>query len=186
MKSNAALSLKKITGRDFGEDATKWEDWRMQSKPKNAHAVAELKCEIISVSRADKVEGAFASWTAKDPKVATGIILLVKLIYPPQIKELQTGELALQYKLNDQLQTAPSLGVNPRAPATSRAAAEDNLFWILHATSTYKVPLEGNGFDGVAGEEQMRFLFQAPIQVIEASLLYQGTPCGAAVKLPKP
>jgi hypothetical protein len=197
VKSAAGNSLKRITGQDFGEDASKWEEWRGKNKPKQAHASkpsiesatnreSELKCQIISTSRVDKVEGGFASWTAKDPKVATGVILLVKLTYPPQMKELLTGELALQYKFENQLQTAPSLGVNPRPPSANRGAAEDNLFWILHATSTYKVTLEGEGFDGLIGEEQMRFLFQAPIQVTEASVLYQGRACGVAVKISKP
>ena len=196
VKSNAALSLKKITGQNFGEDAAKWEESRAKNKPKQAHARKpsiesatnrefELKCQIISASRVNKVEGAFASWTAKDPKVASGVILLVKLTYPPHMKELLTGELALQYKFETEVQTAPSLGVNPRAPGANRGAAEDNLFWILHATSTYKVPLEGEGFDGVASEEQIRFLFQAPIQVTEASLIYQGSACGNSVKISK-
>lgn len=149
-----------------------------------AQTTQQFKCQLISGSRTDKLEGGFFSWTAKNPSTATGVILVAKLLYPPEAKELLSGDLALEYKVAEQTQKNPALGFNPRAPDPNRSSDADKLFWILHASSTYKIPVDGGGFDGVIGEETMQFLFQVPNEVTSVSLIYQGRHCGEEAKIP--
>jgi hypothetical protein len=151
----------------------------------DAQSIARFKCEIISASRVDKLEGGFFAWTAKEPSKASGVILVTKLTYAPETKELLSGDLALEYKASAQTQTSPALGFNPRAPDSKRGADADKLFWILHAEATYKYPVEGEGFDGVKGQETMQFLFQVPNDVSAVRLLYQEKSCGDEAKIPK-
>ncbi|MFN2530671.1 MAG: hypothetical protein ABR555_05190 [Pyrinomonadaceae bacterium] len=144
-----------------------------------------FRCQIISASRVKKLEGGFFSWTPTNPDKATGVILVAKLSYPSDTKELLSGDVTVEYKVGSQTERSPALGFNPRGPDPNRSPDADKLFWILHAESTYKYPVEGDGFDGVKGQETMQFLFQVPNDVPAVTLLYQGKSCGEEAKIPK-
>lgn len=142
----------------------------------------ELTCRVLSSVRADKVGGGFFMYTAPKPEVVSGVVLMVELAYPPSLTSLSSVGFALRYAGVAGEETATSIGFD--SLPNKDDVLDQDITWILHATSSYEIPLEDPGFDGKAGSEQMRLLFEAPNQVDRATLLYRGRACGDSVSIP--
>jgi hypothetical protein len=129
--------------------------------------------EVLSNRVVESVSSPFGgTWRTTDPSKYQGVVLLLKISFTPEIKEIVTSDFTLTYKSKTDIQKAVCMAVTI-PPSTLPPASEEEGIWI-----TNDLP-KGEAFSLAVGNMKCctlysRFFFAPlPNDVNEVTLLYK-------------
>ena len=119
--------------------------------------------EVNEVMGSNIIPGGISGWQMTEPSKARGLIVSIKVTFPPGVTDLESSALILSYSTNAGAQRAICLGV------TLQGLSEKGGKWFL------AVPEKGSSLSLAAQGNTLEssFFFAVPPTISEASLVYK-------------